>query len=170
MWRVVRSVLLPPDSIIFCLLNSLKGGPVSIYIVGIFMLYLIWVSPAWVLCFFKRGERLVVGSSFVFSLAGDDSEFLYCFQVLLSHSTFSRIIYRNGRDRLRGLTRPKLPPNENNFSWARFSFLRRLRHIKRGTTSWAFAQFASPHFRICSKYILNSPVEVITRAFISSWN
>ena len=55
----------------------------SMYIVGILTLYLIWVSPAWVLCFFlKRGERLVVGSSFVFSLAGDDSEFLYCFQVL----------------------------------------------------------------------------------------
>ena len=34
----------------------------------------------------------------------------------MSHSTFSRVIYRNGRNRLRGSTRPKVPPNENNFS------------------------------------------------------
>ena len=40
------------------------------------MLYLIYVSPAWV-SGFKRNERLVVGSYFrVFVLAGDDSVFL----------------------------------------------------------------------------------------------
>ena len=41
---------------------------------------------------------------------------IYLHIIVVSHSTFSRVIYRNGRDRLRGLTRPKLPPNENNFS------------------------------------------------------
>ena len=61
----------------------------------------------------------------------------------------------------------KVPPNEKNFSWARFSLLRT---CKMGTANWAPAQFAGPRFRICSKYILNSPVEVATPIFISSWN
>ena len=54
----------------------------SIYIVGILTLYLIWVSPAWVLCFLKGVSVLLWVRRLYFLLAGDNSKFLYCFQVL----------------------------------------------------------------------------------------
>ena len=59
----------------------LKGGPVSIYIIGILTLYLIWVSPAWVSYFLKEWAsccRFVVCIFF----SGRCFRIPSCFQVL----------------------------------------------------------------------------------------
>ena len=62
----------------------------------------------------------------------------------------------------------KVPPNENNFSWARFSLLQRLRPVKWARPAESLLSLPAHVFRICLKYSINSPVEVATLIFISS--
>ena len=61
----------------------------------------------------------------------------------------------------------KVPPDENNFSRARLSLLRRLRPVKYETRAAEFPlSFPSHTFRFDLKYSINSPFEPVTRIFI----
>ena len=62
----------------------------------------------------------------------------------------------------------KVPPNENNFSWARLSLLLRLRPVKWARPAESLLSLPAHVFRICLKYSINSPVELATLIFISS--
>ena len=61
----------------------------------------------------------------------------------------------------------KVPPDENNFSRAHLSLLRRLRPVKYETRAAEFPlSFPSHAFRFDLKYSINSPFELVTRIFI----
>ena len=60
----------------------------------------------------------------------------------------------------------KVPPDENNFSWARLSLLRRPRPVKQTRATEFPLSFPTHVFRFDLKYSINSLVEQVTRIFI----
>ena len=60
----------------------------------------------------------------------------------------------------------KVPPDENNFSWARLSLLRRLRPVKQTRATEFPLSFPTHAFRFDLKYSINSLLEPATRTFI----
>ena len=80
----------------------------------------------------------------------------------------SRFIYRSGPNRLRDSTQTKVPPDENNFSWARLSLLRCLRPVENKTREAESPLSLPTHaWNFGLKYSINSLLEPVTRPVIS---